>query len=85
MNSNHSTYRASGRIILSITYGIPLSEVDDFVETARKTMHRIGESVLPGTYMADLVNLLPWCTFTFGLRWFTFARYETPDSFLSFL
>ncbi|EIM88949.1 cytochrome P450 [Stereum hirsutum FP-91666 SS1] len=51
---------ASGRIILSITYGIPLSEVDSYVETARKTMHRIGESVLPGTYMADLVNLLPW-------------------------
>lgn len=42
-------------------------------------MHRIGESVLPGTYMADLVNLLPWCMCAFDFMILTLARHIFLD------
>ncbi|KAF9468328.1 cytochrome P450 [Collybia nuda] len=49
---------ATGRIIMSITYGFPIQTSDNlYISEAESTMRLIGESMVPGAYLVDLI---PW-------------------------
>ncbi|KAF4571534.1 hypothetical protein EYR36_008874 [Pleurotus pulmonarius] len=46
---------AAGRLILSITYGIPISSLDDeFIALSEEAMSAISRVTVPGTYLADI-------------------------------
>ncbi|KAF4597560.1 hypothetical protein EYR40_008022 [Pleurotus pulmonarius] len=50
---------AAGRLILSITYGIPISSLDDeFIALSEEAMSAISRVTVPGTYLADMFSSL---------------------------
>ncbi|KAF9058453.1 cytochrome P450 [Rhodocollybia butyracea] len=60
---------AAGRIIMSITYGIPVSDAQhEYITHAERTMEMISQATMPGAYMADifpfLKHLPSWLPFT---------------------
>ncbi|THU96290.1 cytochrome P450 [Dendrothele bispora CBS 962.96] len=49
----------AGRIIMSVTYGIPASTPDDvYIVEAEETMEMIGKSTVPGAHLVDLLPIL---------------------------
>ncbi|KAI6045314.1 cytochrome P450 [Pisolithus marmoratus] len=55
---------ATGRIILSVTYGLPVDTPDDLAEC---TMEMIGKAMVPGTFLVDLIPTLKYLP-----AWFPF-------------
>ncbi|KAJ3575314.1 hypothetical protein NP233_g1185 [Leucocoprinus birnbaumii] len=54
----------AGRIILTLTYGLSVKDADDnYITDAEKTMKMIGEAVVPGAFVADLLPILKHFTF----------------------
>lgn len=50
---------AAGRIILSVTYGLPVQSYDDeYITHAEKTMNLITKSTVPGAHLADIFPIL---------------------------
>ncbi|KAG6855594.1 hypothetical protein H0H87_000402 [Tephrocybe sp. NHM501043] len=50
---------AAGRIVLAITYGIPVIDADhQYIRQAEETMDIIGKSMFPGAYICDLLPFL---------------------------
>ncbi|KDQ24423.1 hypothetical protein PLEOSDRAFT_1107353 [Pleurotus ostreatus PC15] len=46
---------AAGRLILTITYGIPISSLDDeFIALSEEAMSVVSRVTVPGTYLADI-------------------------------
>ncbi|KAF5350156.1 hypothetical protein D9756_009108 [Leucocoprinus leucothites] len=55
---------AAGRIILVITYGLSIQSADNnYITDAEDTMQMIGESTVPGAFLADLLPILKHFTF----------------------
>ncbi|KAF8996241.1 cytochrome P450 [Cyathus striatus] len=60
---------ATGRIMMSVTYGLPLVDLDThmYIGDAEKTLKLSAESVAPGAYIVDLIRVLkhlpPWVPF----------------------
>ncbi|KAF5354610.1 hypothetical protein D9757_012338 [Collybiopsis confluens] len=49
----------AGRIIMSVTYGIPPTTPDDvYIVEAEETMEMIGKSTVPGAHLVDLLPFL---------------------------
>ncbi|KAL5529811.1 hypothetical protein ACEPAG_5798 [Sanghuangporus baumii] len=50
---------AAGRIIVSITYGLPVGSTEDkYITHAEKTMDLIGKATVPGAFLCDLLPVL---------------------------
>ncbi|THH16796.1 hypothetical protein EW146_g3913 [Bondarzewia mesenterica] len=49
----------AGRIIMSITYGLPVSTADDkYITRAEETMDVIGKATVPGAFLCDMLPFL---------------------------
>ncbi|KIK81856.1 hypothetical protein PAXRUDRAFT_832576 [Paxillus rubicundulus Ve08.2h10] len=52
---------ATGRIIMSVTYGLPVDTPDDlYITHAESTMEMIGKAMVPGTFLVDLIPQLKY-------------------------
>ncbi|OCH95899.1 cytochrome P450 [Obba rivulosa] len=50
---------ATGRLILAITYGLSVTDADDeYITLAESTLKAMGESVMPGAYLANHLPFL---------------------------
>lgn len=59
---------ATGRIIMSVIYGLPVDTPDDlYITHAESTMEMIGKAMVPGTFLVDLIpplkHLPAWLPF----------------------
>lgn len=59
---------ATGRIIMSVTYGLPVDTPDDlYITHVERTMEMIGKAIVPGSFLVDLIPQLkylpPWLPF----------------------
>ncbi|EIM81797.1 cytochrome P450 [Stereum hirsutum FP-91666 SS1] len=49
------------RIILSVTYGLPIDVADnEYVTQAEETMHIISDAMVPGAFLCDLLPWMKW-------------------------
>ncbi|KAK7443766.1 hypothetical protein VKT23_015550 [Stygiomarasmius scandens] len=54
-------YLASGRVVLSVTYGIFAENVENqYIDDAERCMDAIGKALSPGAYLADIIPPLKY-------------------------
>ncbi|KAG1849428.1 cytochrome P450 [Suillus subalutaceus] len=67
----------AGRIIMTVSYGLPVQTPDDlYITDAEETMEMIGKATVPGAFLVDLIPLLKYLP-----SWIPFNNIHSTGSF----